>query len=332
MLSPNATLDLLPVASTANHSPRPPSDGTVRFAPAFHWAAVALIAAALVWCYWPTLATMSERWSHEPQYSHGFLVPVFALAVLMVRRPQELPACRASWWGVAVMAGATVLRYCAAELDNQTLDGLSMLAMLAGAVLLIGGWRVLAWTWPSIAFLGFMLPLPFAIEVALSHPLQRLATVISTFVLQTLGLPAFAEGNIITIDQIRLGVVEACSGLGMLMTFFALSTAMALIVRAPLGDRLVIVVSAIPIAVIANVLRITATGAAYHRFGDDSAVAQAIMHDFAGWLMMPLALSLLWLELKYLSWLLVPCDRHKPILGIAAEACVHDVIPRHAKP
>ena len=266
---------------------------------------------------------MAERWATEPQYSHGFLVPLFALAVLLVRRPQELPPWSAgggSWWGAPVMVGAMVLRLLGAEIDNQSLDSISLLGMLAGAVLLVGGRRVLGWTWPAIAFLGFMLPLPFAIEVALSHPLQRLATVISTYALQTLGLPALAEGNIITIDQIHLGVVEACSGLGMLMTFFALSTAMALIVKAPLPDRLVIVVSAIPIAVIANVLRITATGAAYYYFGDDSEMAHAIMHDGAGWLMMPLALGLLWLELKYLSWLLIAVDQHKPVLGLEPQA------------
>jgi exosortase/archaeosortase family protein len=101
----------------------------------------------------------------------------------------------------------------------------------------------------------------------------------------------------------------------MLMTFFALSTAMALIVKAPLPDRLALVASAVPIAVIANVLRITATGAAYYHLGTESATAQAIMHDLAGWLMMPLALLLLWLELKYMGWLLIPVEETSPVLA-----------------
>ena len=320
MLSPTASLEPCPAAGADTLSVRPTSDGPARAAPATPWAALGLLAAAFLWCYWPTLATMAERWSVEPQYSHGFLVPVFALAVLLVRRPKDLPAWQASWWGAPVMAGALLLRYVGAELDNQSLDSISLLVMLTGTVLLLGGRRVLAWTWPAIAFLAFMLPLPFAIEVALSHPLQRIATVISTYTLQTIGLPALAEGNIITIDQIRLGVVEACSGLGMLMTFFSLSTVMALIVKAPLADRLVIVVSAVPIAVIANVLRITATGTAYYHFGDGSEVAHAIMHDLAGWLMMPLALGLLWLELKYLQFLLVPVKEPTPSWNWAANA------------
>jgi exosortase len=164
-----------------------------------------------------------------------------------------------------------------------------------------------------------MLPLPFSLDQALSYPLQRLATICGTFLLQTFGYPAWAEGNVIMMDEIRLRVVDACSGLGMLMTFFALATALALIAKAPLPDRLGLVVSAIPIAVLANVLRITATGMAYYHLGPDSETAYAIMHDLAGWLMMPLALALLWLELNYLGWLLVPVEERQPVLAYSAE-------------
>jgi exosortase len=158
-----------------------------------------------------------------------------------------------------------------------------------------------------------MLPLPFRIESALALPLRRIATEMSTYALQTLGCPANAEGNIIYIDDIRLGVEEACSGLGMLMTFFALATALAMIVRAPLWDRLILVASAIPIAILANVIRITATGIAYHLAGKDSSLAQVIYHDLAGWLMMPMALAMLWLELKFLANLLMEAPDTAPL-------------------
>jgi exosortase len=170
---------------------------------------------------------------------------------------------------------------------------------------LAGGWSVLGWSWPALAFLAFMVPLPFTIEISLAVPLRRIATELSTYALQTLGCPAVAEGNIILIDDMRLGVEEACSGLGMLMTFFALATALAMIVNAPLRDRLVLIVSAIPIAVGANVIRITATGVAYHLAGKDSELAKLIYHDLAGWLMMPLALAMLWIELKFLANLFI---------------------------
>ncbi len=159
------------------------------------------------------------------------------------------------------------LRLVAAGSDIAALDAISLVPALAGVVLLAGGASLLRWSWPAIAFLAFMLPLPFTIEAALAHPLRRVATVASTYVLQTIGCPAFAEGNVILIEDCRLGVAEACSGLGMLLTFFALSTAFALVVQRPLVDRLVLVASAVPVAVAANVVRISATGVAYYAGG-----------------------------------------------------------------
>jgi len=266
----------------------------------------ALVFAALTFVFflshWATLANMAERWSSDPQYSHGFIVPVFALVVLWSRRGM-LPGVTwtPSWVGGLLMGIGFALRYIAIPSDIEPLDALSLLPTLFGMTLLVGGWSVLGWSWPALAFLGFMMPLPFSAEMALSQPLRRIATEMSTYALQTLGCPALAEGNIIFIEEIPLGVEQACSGLGMLMTFFALATAMAMIVNASLADRLILIASAIPIAILANVIRITATGYAYHLGGRDSQVAHVIYHDLAGWLMMPLALAMLWLELKLMS-------------------------------
>jgi exosortase len=276
------------------------------------WLTAAGLGLALLWCYWPTLEAMAERWARDAQYSHGFLVPVFALFVLWVRRPLLRGVqARPHWWGLPLLLAGVSLRLAAASMDIAPLDPFSLLPTLAGLVLLVGGVGVFRWAWPAIAFLGFMLPLPFQVEAALAQPLRRVATVASTYALQTFGLPALSEGNIILLDQARLGVIDACNGLGMLVTFFALATAMALVVRAPLADKLVIIVSAIPIALVVNIVRITATGVAHYTVG--SGFANLIMHDLAGWLMMPLALVLLWLELRFLGRLLVIKEARRPL-------------------
>jgi exosortase len=269
-----------------------------------------LLGLCFVWSYWTTLATMAERWWNDPQYSHGFLVPLFATVILWQRR-QRMPAVLTpSWWGLPVLILAVGLRLAGAYLYFEALDACSVVPVALGLCLLLGGWQALGWMWPAIAFLAFMLPLPYQIEMALAHPLRRLATLASTYALQTLGFPALAEGNIIHIGEVRLGVVDACSGLGMLMTFFALSTAVAVIIERRLADRLLIVVSAVPIAVIANVARITATGGAHYGFGP---AAGQFMHDWAGWMMMPLALVLMWLELQFLNRLLVEVGPAAPL-------------------
>jgi exosortase len=206
---------------------------------------------------------------------------------------------------------AVALRLTAARLYLEPRDARTLFPTQTGVALAVGSWPVLRWSWPAIAFLAFMLPLPFQVETALALPLRRWATHLSVYLLQVLGYPALADGNVILLDEARLGVAEACSGLGMLMTFFALATALALVIRVSWVDRLVLVASALPIAVLANVVRITATAVAHETLGPD--VARTIMHDLAGWLMMPFALVLLYLELWILSRLLIPITPQQPL-------------------
>lgn len=279
-----------------------------------------LLALGLAWAYGPTLAGLARAWSENPQYSHGFLVPVFAAVVLWVRRPQH-PAVRfePSWWGLAWLGLASALRLIAAGFYHEWLDALSLLPALAGVCVLLGGRPALRWAWPAVLFLVFMMPAPYQFEVALAQPLQRVATIASTYALQTLGLPAVSEGNVILLRDVRLGVEEACSGLGMLLTFFALSSAVALVLARNWVERVVLFVSAVPVALAANIIRITATGVLYLTAG--GAVARVVYHDLAGWLMMPLALGLLWLELKFLGRLYVDGEPPGPLpLALPAAA------------
>lgn len=270
-----------------------------------HVALGIVLSACLVWAYWPTWLTMSQFWAHNPQYSHGFVVPLFALALLWWRRDWlRQGAFDPSWWGLPLIALGILLRLASAYVYFDWFDNVSLLPLLGGLCLLIGGRRSLAWAWPAIAFLIFMLPLPYRVETALAIPLRGIATAASTFILQTVGLPALAEGNVIRVNDIQIGVVEACSGLSMLLVFFALSTAVALLVRRPLWERLTVLASAIPIAVISNVARISVTGLLHVKVGGEA--ADVFFHDFAGWLMMPFALGLMWLELQVTARVFLP--------------------------
>ena len=175
-----------------------------------------------------------------------------------------------------------------------------------------------------IALVLFMIPLPYQVESGLIRPLQRLATVASAYALQTFGLPAVAEGNVILLNQVEIGVVEACSGLSMMYTFFALAAGMALLVRRPWLDKLVVVLAAVPISLIANMGRITLTGVLHET--TSSRVANAFYHDLAGWLMMPFALVMLQLVLWLFDRLLVeqavaPAGPIAPLLaGVAPQS------------
>ncbi|MGH7225727.1 MAG: exosortase/archaeosortase family protein, partial [Gemmataceae bacterium] len=147
---------------------------------------------------------------------------------------------------------------------------------------------------------------PGRFEKLLAGPLQQFSTLAGANSLQTLGVFAHAEGNVIILSDCELGIVEACSGLRTVMVFLTVSTAVALLSRRSLAQRLLIVASALPIAVLCNVIRITATGILHETAGRQ--IANWLYHDAAGWLMAPLALVFLGMELLLFRRLFVPAD------------------------
>jgi exosortase len=270
-----------------------------------------LLASCLLWATWPVIDAMVGRWSRDPRYAHGYFVPTFALALLWMRRAR-LAGVRLSpsLWGLAPVGLGAATQLVGGYYRIGWIEGLALLPYLVGLSLLLGGGRYLQWAWPSIGFLFFMMPLPWSVEIALGPPLQAIATAASTYLLQTLGLMAFAEGNVIHLNEAQIGVAEACSGLSMLMTFIALSTAAALIVKRPLLDRIVLVASSIPVALLANIARIVMTGALHEMVGGHAATT--FYHDLAGWVMMPLALVLYWIEIAILSRILIETKHEAP--------------------
>ncbi len=231
-------------------------------------------------------------------------MPLFAGYILWRRRDQiKADDFRPSWWGVGIVTVSFGVRYAGFALYQTWLDAASLLVAIVGIVVAIGGRRVLLWAAPGLLFLLFVIPLPYRIQSMLAGTLQRTATIASTYVLQTVGVPAVSEGNIILLTHDRLGIVEACNGLTMLVTFFALATAVALLVKRSFVERLLIVASAVPIAVAANVARISLTGVLFEAQQGDW--AHRLFHDLAGWFMMPLAIGMLLVELYILKKSLV---------------------------
>jgi exosortase len=176
--------------------------------------------------------------------------------------------------------------------------------------LIVGGVSMLRWAGPALAFLFFMFPFPEVVERTLLMKLQMVASMISTFVLQTLGISATRFGNTLSIDTLQepLEVAEACSGLRMLTIFGAMCFAMIMIVERPWWDKLVIFLSIVPIALASNVIRIVTTALLLLAFGQGTPWLSTLIHDWAGFLMMPIGLGLLWIELAVLSRLTIPLD------------------------
>jgi exosortase len=272
---------------------------------------------ALLWALWPILRSMSDRWSGDPRYAHGYLVPLFAFALLWIRRHQiSLARLRPSSWGLVFLALGGAIQLVGAYFRQGFIEGFSILPYAAGVAMLLGGWPVLRWAGPSILFLFFMIPLPWRVEKASGPPLQQLATLASTYSLQTMGFMAFSEGNVIELNEARIGVVEACSGLSMFITFIALSTGMAMVIQRPLLDKIVLVLSAIPVALVANIARITLTGILHEKVGVK--FADQFYHVIAGWVMIPFALFLYWCVIWVFSHILVDVEEPQVPVKLSA--------------
>ena len=274
------------------------------------WWALGAAAVVLALAYLPNLLELGRTWSNDDNYQHGFLVIPIALFILW-RRLAEIPwepdsaLGTAPWWGWGLLATALVARAVAYERSLYWVESATVLPAIIGLAWAFGGWPLLRRAWPAILFLVFMLPLPAAVNGLIALPLQRIAATGSYRFLQLTGFWVVQEGNILYLTTPfgtrPLDVALACSGLKMLMTLAATVTATIMLLPLPVWKRVVLLVSAVPIALISNITRIVTTGWCYYYIEGET--GQHWAHDISGWIMMPLALVLVGLELQILSWL-----------------------------
>ena len=269
----------------------------------------------LLFCgaYFGTIYYLVEQW-FDPDYVYGFFVIPFAGFLLWDRREMlknvQVKFCA---WGIPVVLFGTLISWYALYRYRLTVDAGSIVIVLLGLVLLVGGWQIMRWAWPGVFFLFFMVSLPDYMSENLRIKLQEICTQGSVFILQLLNISAMREGSVIELpDANPLNVATACSGLRTLMLFFAACTGAALYVRRHVAIKIIMVVSAVPIAIFCNTLRITITALVH--MGNEEAGHAA--HEYAGFIMMPLAIFILWLELTLIEKLfVVDKDEHRPIMG-----------------
>ncbi|HBO43400.1 MAG TPA: exosortase [Planctomycetaceae bacterium] len=278
------------------------ADRTERLAPKV-LGGIAVLTGVAVWAYASTLAELVATWDSVPDYSHGYLVVPVALFFLWARRA-SYPGFSSglAWPGLALIGLSFVMRWVAARYWLEQIDGWSILVWIAGVVWLFGGFRLLWWSLPSIGFLWFMIPWPYRVEHALSLPLQRLATNLSCWTLQILGQPALAEGNTLLLGEHQLEVEQACSGLRIFVGIIALAFVYVVLARRSWWENVLILLSVVPVALVANLTRIVVTGLLYQHVSGEA--ARRFSHDVSGWLMIPLAAGLFALFLWYLDRLL----------------------------
>jgi exosortase len=232
--------------------------------------------------YGGVLRDLVSQWWDDPNYSHGFLVPLFSGFLVWQRRMDfRTLAPRGSWLGFVVLVagvGALILGDVGGE---NFLTRSSLIVIVAGLVLFHAGRGAFRVVLFPLAFLGFMVPLPAMVFYAVTFPLQSLAAQNAVWTLDLLGIPVLRDGNVIHLSQITLGVTEACSGIRSLISLLALAIAWAYVALPGFWPMVILAASIIPNTVIANAGRIVTTGLIGQVFGVE--YAQGAFHTFSGW-------------------------------------------------
>jgi exosortase len=274
---------------------------------------LSLIVISFLWSYWPGLVDLWHIWMRSDEYSSGLLVPILAAYILWSRR-RTIAKCpiKPSVIGIFIFLGAQALRLFGLLFFFGSAERLSLVLSIFALVLLIFGWQIFKKVATVLLFLCLMLPWPNRIRAAVSLPLQRWSTSSAVFCLELIGYEILREGNVIHIGQSTVAVAEACNGLRMITAFIVICGLVVLLVKRAWWEKLIILASSLPIALLCNTVRLTITAMFFTVL--EGKYWEELFHDFGGYAMMPLALAAIVVELRLLTKLTVPPETTEEII------------------
>jgi exosortase len=274
------------------------------------WIRLGVLAGLVIAAYSSEIGRLMEVWRYQPDWTHGWLIPVISVYILHINRDRLAKVeMRPSMLGVPVMLLSGVAYVGGMNWNFGYVRAFSLLTTLFGMVLLMGGWRLMAACWFPIFLLVFAIPLPSVGYFYATLPLRKIVTLLSTGVLNLLpDVQANAEGLVIAYvrggSTGTLDVEEACSGMRLMMAFCAMGAIMAYLMRdKPIWHRVALLLLCVPIAIFCNFVRVTVTSV-LHVYGYES-LARGGAHAALGLVMMVVALSLFYVANWALTMLVV---------------------------
>jgi len=250
-----------------------------------------LFLAALVQIYWPVMEGLARQWSTDADSAHALICVPLAVAFAVARRDElRRTIARPRVVGLALAAGALGLLLLGRLGAELFLTRFSLVVFLAGSVVFLFGWRHLRILAFPFALLLLSVPIPAVLVAQVTLPLQLFASAGAESSLQVMSIPVFRDGNILVLPNATLQVAEACSGIRSLVSLVALSLIIARTTEHRAWARTLIVLSAAPVAVLVNALRVTTTAAATYWYGRGA--AEGVVHELVGVIMFIVALAL----------------------------------------
>jgi exosortase len=256
----------------------------------------------LILVFLPVFPDLWHAWMNHSNNSHGLLVPLISLYFVWDRR-DELQSVQlsSSGWGLLLLI-ISLIFYLLAVVGSVAVVSRAMIVFaLAGTILYLYGGRVFRILAFPLMFLLFMVPVPQSVVGILSLPLQGFATRISAGLISFCSIPVYREGNMLYFVQTQLEVAEACSGIRSIVALTMLSTLFVYLSGKGIWQKVIMLFSAIPVALLANILRVSGTGVLAHYYGDK--VARGFLHEFSGMVVFSFGLVVLFVEYRFLTWL-----------------------------
>jgi exosortase len=263
------------------------------------WAPYAAIAILLAVIYYRVAIKLVYDWYTIPDYSHGFLVPFFAIFLIWDKRKvlRQIPI-QQSWKGIPLVVasiGVLILGVYGVDLFTARI---SFVFLVAGLIWTLLGWKMLRELRFPLLVLVLAIPFPTILFNKITFPLQLFASRLASNILPVLGVPVLLEGNVIQLPVMKLEVAEACSGIRSLMSLFTLAVFYGYFLERTTKRRILLALASIPIAVAANVLRIVGTGLCVQYW--DPVKALGFFHEFSGWVMFVISLGCLYLVHRFM--------------------------------
>ena len=258
-----------------------------------------LTVAALGYIYADSLVFLFGQWGRD-DYSHGPFIPIISAYLIWQRRTQlATVGMSPSWAGPALVAIGLLLFILGDYATLYVLLHLSLWMVIVGVTLSFIGRRALRVLAFPLTYLLMAIPLPIFFYNTLSSQLQLWSSALGVGFLQAIGVTAFREGNVIDLGPVQLQVAEACSGIRYLFPLASLALLCAYLYRDRLWKRIVLVVSALPVSIFINGIRIGIVGVLVERYGPQA--AEGFLHLFEGWVLFLATLGLLLVEMWLLS-------------------------------
>jgi exosortase len=276
------------------------------------WVKMFVLGALFLAVNFEQIGILLQRW-REPNWSHGYLIPLFSLYLLYCRWNQICRTPRkSSLSGLGILLLSLVaMILCIHPIGNVWFVQLTMIPMLFGLVLYQVGWKMMKLVWLPVVYLVLAIPVNDRVYTFISLPLQNIAADASAAFLSAIGVTLKHTASQLTIlsnggNWYPVTVAEACSGVRSLMAFIALGVALAYLADRPVWQRVVLLAMIIPVVVLTNMVRVTIT--CYMYVIDRPELGQKFMHTFLGMLMLIPAGLVLWGLAKLMDALFVEED------------------------